>query len=28
MDDKPIAEELVKLAQRGVAIRVYRDQDA
>jgi len=26
MDDKPIAEELVKLAQRGVAIRVYRDQ--
>lgn len=26
MDDKPIAEELVKLADRGVAIRIYRDQ--
>jgi phosphatidylserine/phosphatidylglycerophosphate/cardiolipin synthase-like enzyme len=26
MDDKPIAEELVKLAGRGVVIRVYRDQ--
>jgi phosphatidylserine/phosphatidylglycerophosphate/cardiolipin synthase-like enzyme len=26
MDDRPIAEELVKLAQRGVVIRIYRDQ--
>jgi phosphatidylserine/phosphatidylglycerophosphate/cardiolipin synthase-like enzyme len=26
MDDKPVAEELVKLAQRGVAVRIYRDQ--
>lgn len=26
MDDKPIAEELVKLALRGVQIRIYRDQ--
>jgi phosphatidylserine/phosphatidylglycerophosphate/cardiolipin synthase-like enzyme len=26
MDDRPIAEELVKLAGRGVKIRIYRDQ--
>jgi phosphatidylserine/phosphatidylglycerophosphate/cardiolipin synthase-like enzyme len=26
MDDKPIADELVKLAGRGVAIRIYRDK--
>jgi phosphatidylserine/phosphatidylglycerophosphate/cardiolipin synthase-like enzyme len=26
MDDKPVAEELVKLAQRGVVVRIYRDQ--
>lgn len=26
MDDKPIAEELVKLAQSGVHIRIYRDK--
>jgi len=26
MDDKPIADELVKLAARGVVIRIYRDQ--
>jgi phosphatidylserine/phosphatidylglycerophosphate/cardiolipin synthase-like enzyme len=26
MDDKPIAEELVKLAGRGVSVRIYRDR--
>jgi len=26
MDDRPVAEELVKLAQRGVVVRIYRDQ--